>query len=53
MSQEKPDENLDQKDVDNDLNDILDALNNAEDKIADIPADYDVGEREPHDRRVT
>ena len=54
MSQEKPDENLDQKDVDNDLNDILDALNNAEDKIADIPADYDVGENDdqPNDHEV-
>lgn len=48
MSQEKPDENLEHNDVDNDLNDILDALNNAEEKIADIPADYDVGEDEEH-----
>jgi molecular chaperone GrpE len=48
MSQEKPDENLEHSDVDNDLNDILDALNNAEEKIADIPADYDVGEDDEH-----
>ncbi|MEO9458505.1 MAG: nucleotide exchange factor GrpE [Lentilitoribacter sp.] len=48
MSQEKPDENLEHNDVDNDLNDILDALNNAEEKIADIPADYDVGEDDEH-----
>lgn len=48
MSQEKPDENLEHNDVDNDLNDILDALNNAEEKIADIPADYDVGEDDAH-----
>lgn len=54
MSQEKPNENLEQKDVDNDLNDILDALNNAEEKIADIPADYDVGEQDelPDDHEV-
>jgi molecular chaperone GrpE len=48
MSQEKPDDNLEHNDVDNDLNDILDALNNAEEKIADIPADYDVGEDDEH-----
>lgn len=48
MSQEKSDENLEHSDVDNDLNDILDALNNAEEKIADIPADYDVGEDDEH-----
>jgi molecular chaperone GrpE len=48
MSQEKPDDNLEHNDVDNDLNDILDALNNAEEKIADIPAYYDVGEDDEH-----
>lgn len=42
MSQEKSPENLEPKDVESDLNDILDALNSAEEKIIEPPADYEI-----------